>query len=336
MNSTDAVPLKAQGNASELARQSPYFTQYGMYKHLEVQVTGDFGLKNFRGSVVDVYDSVSRRRRLAAGEVLDRNGLLFTIRDALSNREVQNVAIEDLLLESTMRPLTEAHELPLDVLRGKAAPSTLPTLRGSFPVVLPQRQKTPPPPVSFVGRHADSQRGGPLLALEGERTGQWLAHGKLEGKRLDVQVVDVVRVRTKISPAMAALEGRFGWLLLEGSKHVDSKKLTVYGAGRNGAKHDVDRTCIRPRRETDSGEPFTETSQRVVVVGRDVYMQDAYMGEYAQTLPLEKHALGDGVVAVMFVSGLKAFFPTCHLCLAKNIAISLVNSQYPISVFPAN
>ncbi|KAJ7314897.1 hypothetical protein DFH08DRAFT_820872 [Mycena albidolilacea] len=286
-----------------------------LYEYLEVQITGNNPNKGVRSTIVGVHDSAERRERTHLGNTNAQNGLLFTIREANSNHKVENVKIEDLLHEFTSRPLTEAPDIPRDVLRGHAAPDTPSMLHGSFPALPDERPRTPPPlpgtswpEVELESPpHSEEGRAWGVLDGVGESNGQWLAHVQFAGKHLDVVIVGVVRLMTKISPAMARLEGRAGWLLLEGAEYLTSPKLTVYGIGNNGNKHTVDRTCIWPWHTDDDGKPFTETAQRVMVVGPDVSMGDAFRGEYAQPLPSERHLLGDDIVAVKFLSGVKAY-----------------------------
>ncbi|KAF8126867.1 hypothetical protein K438DRAFT_1790260 [Mycena galopus ATCC 62051] len=170
-----------------------------------------------------------------------------------------------------------------------------------------------------------------LLERAGEDNGQWLLQPHFAGKRLDVRVSVL---RTKISDAMAALEGKCGWLLLEGTAYTTAKKITIYGVGNGGVKHAVNRTCIRPKHEDSSGEKFMDASQRVIVMGPDVFERTAEIGEYAQTMPAEKYILSTDIVVVQFESGARGLFPTASLCSAHNIPITLTTSQFPATIFP--
>ncbi|KAF8187238.1 hypothetical protein K438DRAFT_1764870 [Mycena galopus ATCC 62051] len=259
-----------------------------MYRQLEVQITGKHALKGVRGAILDVYHSAERRHRTETGSVADRNGLLFTMQEMYSNHAIEHIPIENLLLESTMPPLTEAHLLPADALHTRAIESDSSLLCGSFPAQPQERPQTPP--LSSPETQDIEQ-----AVLTGEDNGQWLSQPHFVGKRLDVRVVGVSVLRTKISDAMAALEGKCGWLLLEDTAYPTAKKITIYGVGNGRVKHVVDRTCIRPKREDDSGEKFMDASQRVIVVGPDIFERIAEISEYAQTMPAENEgSLPDG------------------------------------------
>ncbi|KAF8134061.1 hypothetical protein K438DRAFT_2127529 [Mycena galopus ATCC 62051] len=312
------------GNA---VKSGSYRRDYGMYRQLEVQITGKHALKGVRGAILDVYDSAERRLRTQMGSVADRNGLLFTVQEKYSNHSIARIPIENLLLESTMQLLMEAHFLPADALHTGAnqGDSSLP--RGSFPAQLQERPQTPPLSSSET---QDIEKA----ILTGEHNGEWLSQPHFAGKRLDVRVIGVSVLRTKISDAMAALEGKCGWLLLEGSAYTTAKKITIYGVGNGGVKHAVDRTCIRPKGEDNSGEKFMDATQRVIVVDPDVFERTAEIGEYAQTMPAEKYALSTDIIFVQFETGARGLFPTASLCSAHNIPITLTSRQFPATIFP--
>ncbi|KAF8183536.1 hypothetical protein K438DRAFT_1766825 [Mycena galopus ATCC 62051] len=304
-----------------------YYDNYGMYLQVEVQLTGTNALKGVRGTIVDVHDSAARRHRLETTKVADRNGLLFTIQEAHSSHRIENVPIEDILLQSTMRPLTEAHQLPADVLHGRTAPHEATLPRGSFPAPQDDRPKTPGPLASETEEMEPN-------TLKGEENGEWLSQPAFAGKRLDVQIIGVTRITTQISKAMRSLEGNFGWLLLEGTDYMNSKKIMVYGVGNNDTKHSVNRACIRPKRVGIKGKPFMDEKQRVVVVGSDVMGNAVGIGQYAQTVPTDKIPLSDDIVVVQFASGLKGLFPTARLCAAHNIALTRPETEFPATIFP--
>lgn len=171
----------------------------------------------------------------------------------------------------------------------------------------------------------------------GEVSGEWMCISRLAGKRVDVQVVGVMSLRERISPSMAALEGKNGWLLLTREVSLSDKKIMVYGAGKNGLKHAVDRTCIKPRRTGEMGGPLTKIQARVVILGDDVKGDSFYKGQYAETRPSLAHAYGDEVVGVKLdpswvgaASAGPLFFHISRLSYAANL-----RTQLPDAVFDA-
>lgn len=151
---------------------------------------------------------------------------------------------------------------------------------------------------------------------------------RLERKRVDVQVVGIMSYRGKISAAMSALDGKFGWLLLGHPVSTNDEKVVVYGAGKNGMKHSVPKMYIKPRRVDDDGKSLTNIRARVVIIGPDVNDNAFSQGYYAETQPNLQHSYGADVVGVRLepsmapsVAGRPLFFHVSSLSYARNIRI---------------
>ncbi|KAJ7726868.1 hypothetical protein B0H14DRAFT_2641021 [Mycena olivaceomarginata] len=107
----------------------------------------------------------------------------------------------------------------------------------------------------------------------------------------------------KISQGMAALEGKCGWLLLANPPPLNEPKIEVFGVGKNGMKHKIERGCIKPHRKDDTGKELWETTVRVIILGPDIYHNTAQKGRYALTLPELVSMHGPGVVPVRLEGG---------------------------------
>ncbi|KAF8177161.1 hypothetical protein K438DRAFT_1978802 [Mycena galopus ATCC 62051] len=291
------------------------------YEGIPVQVTKG-PHKGFRGVVVGDHDSVSRARRLEEyghRDRWDQDGILLTIGHETSNARIENIDIDHVWHEFTNLKLSRARFLPAKVLYGnEAAPNDVPEFRGSFP-----RPQTPPRPRTPTLPYTAPlwTEPDPSPILDGEETGQWISLPQLSMKRLDVKVVGVSKIR-KASPTMAALEGKVGRLLITTPVPSGDPKVNVYGVGRNGLMHAVQRSCVKPRRVDDAGRSFWEITERVVVLGADVLSNSSHLGEYGQTIPMFPHNRGRGVVAVRFPGGAAehpCFFHETMLCLAPNV-----------------
>ncbi|KAF8194873.1 hypothetical protein K438DRAFT_1968816 [Mycena galopus ATCC 62051] len=151
-----------------------------------------------------------------------------------------------------------------------------------------------------------------------EESGQWMSLPQLAKKRVDVKVVGVTNI-SRLSPRMQALEGKFGYLLIDTPVHTADSKVTVYTVGKNQMKHDVPRKCIKPRREGNMRGDFWEMNDRVVLLGPDLESNSSRIGEYGKIMPFGAHPRGPGVIAVKF-AGLDtpAFYYVSMLSLAKN------------------
>ncbi|KAJ7692810.1 hypothetical protein B0H14DRAFT_3531377 [Mycena olivaceomarginata] len=312
------------------------------YEYLQVYVGSKSRHKGLCGMVVGDYDSPARAARLkkkrekGKNPWWDQKGILVTIREELTNHRVEGIPIESVYHQFTTLPLTKARFLPRDILLG----------RGAFPVFAiepsPPRPRTPcpdssdeplwgstPPPEPQGEPLQGSSRppqleGEPLQAsshppqLEGEITGEWMCIPDLAHKRVDVQVVGIKQLPGRVSQTMLALEGKFGYLLLAGPASIVDKKIEVFGVGKHGTKHAIDRTCIKPRRQDDIDRRLWEITERVVVLGPNVHSDTRRKGHYAQTIPYLQHTYGPDVVGVKFEGGGPPdFFHMSSLCLAK-------------------
>lgn len=156
---------------------------------------------------------------------------------------------------------------------------------------------------------------------------------ELAMKRVDVQVVGIQHLR-KISQSMAALEGKCGWLLLANPPPLNEPKIEVFGVGKNGMKHNIERGCIKPRRKDDAGKELWETTARVIILGPDIYHNTAQKGRYALTLPELVSMHGPGVVPVKLEGGQgPLYFPAWSLALAKNVKVQTLHGVFDVTMF---
>ncbi|KAF8135242.1 hypothetical protein K438DRAFT_1787002 [Mycena galopus ATCC 62051] len=308
------------------------------YEGIPVQVNKD-AHKGLRGVVVGDHDSADRIQRLKSAGIFggrtrgcDQDGILLTIGKEMSNLTVENVPIEKVLHQqlvsesaselalipnSSRLKLAQARFLPHAILFGNAPAreEDRPLWRGPFRIPQnPSRPPTPPAAPAAAPLWTDDK----TPALDSEESGQWMSLPQLTKKRVDVKVVGVTKL-SRPSPRMQALEGKFGYLLIDTPIPTADSKVTVYAVGKNQMKHDVPRKCIKPRREGNMGESFWEMNDRVVVLGPDLESNSSRIGEYGQIMPSVSHPRGRGVLAVKFV-GLDspAFYYVSMLSLAKN------------------
>ncbi|KAJ7769783.1 hypothetical protein B0H14DRAFT_2632674 [Mycena olivaceomarginata] len=148
----------------------------------------------------------------------------------------------------------------------------------------------------------------------GEATGEWISVPELAMKRVDVQVVGIQHLH-KITPSMAALEGKCGWLLLANPPPLNEPK-------------------IEPRRKDDAGKELWEITARVIILGPDIYHNTAQKGKYALTFPELVSIHGPGVVPVKLEGGQgPLYFPAWSLALAKNVKIQALHGVFDITIF---
>jgi hypothetical protein len=167
----------------------------------------------------------------------------------------------------------------------------------------------------------------------GEATGEWISVPELAMKRVDVQVVGIQHLH-KITPSMAALEGKCGWLLLANPPPLNEPKIEVFGVGKNGMKHKIERGCIKPRRKDDAGKELWEITARVIILGPDIYHNTAQKGRYALTFPEIVSIHGPGVVPVKLEGGQgPLYFPAWSLALAKNVKIQALHGVFDVTIF---
>src|ERR1700761_300498 len=104
----------------------------------------------------------------------------------------------------------------------------------------------------------------------------------LAGKHFDVQLLGTRKLQSgKVSDTVRKLDGSFGHILPAAPILSTSKKVEVHGLGKTRTKHAIDITCIKPRRTNDIGQPLTEISVRVVIVGPDADMSSGcHRGRY--------------------------------------------------------
>ncbi|KAJ7726073.1 hypothetical protein B0H14DRAFT_2641185 [Mycena olivaceomarginata] len=166
-----------------------------------------------------------------------------------------------------------------------------------------------------------------------EATGEWISVPELAMKRVDVQVVGIQHLH-KITPSMAVLEGKCGWLLLANPPPLNEPKIEVFGVGKNGMKHKIERDCIKPRRKDDAGKELWEITARVIILGPDIYHNTAQKGRYALTFPELVSIHGPGVVPVKLEGGQgPLYFPAWSLALAKNVKIQALHGVFDVTIF---
>ncbi|KAF8176754.1 hypothetical protein K438DRAFT_1770522, partial [Mycena galopus ATCC 62051] len=294
-------PLQALPGLNHTSEQLPDMSRPGRrYEGIPVMVFHGTH-KGLQGVVLADYDSAERFKRLNGGAqaaaIADQDGILVTIGKEMSQIRIENIPID------TRRILTEARYLPNDVLfgRGSSHNVDMQPYNGIFPVAMKQ-SKARTPPLAVLAPMWTVDALPPLDGeySSGEDTGQWLALPQLAHKRIDVQVVGVNKLR-RPSATMLALEGKFGRLLIDNPIPPDKSKVNVYAVGKNGLKHAIDRTCIKPRRQGDGGESLWEMTARVVILGPDVHEKSSHIGEYGQTMPSVRHPYGRGVVPIQFL-----------------------------------
>ncbi|KAJ7820881.1 hypothetical protein B0H14DRAFT_2599662 [Mycena olivaceomarginata] len=323
--------------------------------------------KGFIGMIIGDFDSRERSDRLKNGveppperhtgkllEPVDstrlRNpdvaGIMVTIRGDHSLETVQ-VPIENV------RHLVQARFFPPAILFGgqppepPSNPRTV-TYRGPF---RSDTETAPPPPRSTTPIAANAAVWGSHPPVEGrvaldhpfnlsrkiytgENNGRWLCQPELVGRRLDVQILGIATLaNSTISKVQRTLEGSCGWVLLSEPVTTKTRKVDVCSVGKNQNMYSIDKRCIKPRRDIDSGKWLVEITERVVVIGPDSESDRARTGQYALTEPSYLHAYGNHVVAVKFVDGAHGFYPMNSLCLSENVEVVLGSHSFPATTF---
>ncbi|KAF8160515.1 hypothetical protein K438DRAFT_1776353 [Mycena galopus ATCC 62051] len=315
-----------KGGCTQLETQRALMhTGRGWYQGMDVVVVGHVGWllegtqkvggtrcplhAGLRGVVVGDYDSPVRaaqlkstRRRTALPLRDDQQGILVTIGEHAGNRQFSNIPIENVFHAYKRIPITQARFLPRKELEPPSAP----------------RSRTPPP----TPLHSPAR---PLRQLDGEDTGQWISMLELAMKRIDVQVVGVLKL-PKTSPKVAGLEGKCSWLLVGMPPPASQQKMDVLGIGSGGMKHAIPRNCIKPRHGGNGGKH--------IVLGPDVNSDLGCRGQYAQTIPYFAHVHGFGVTAVKFPGGGEpAYFYSSSLALVKNIRLQSLDGIFEVTNF---
>ncbi|KAJ7847126.1 hypothetical protein B0H14DRAFT_2583770 [Mycena olivaceomarginata] len=107
-----------------------------------------------------------------------------------------------------------------------------------------------------------------LLSNKSQRSGMQLSQAlfvppawldRIEAERYTKR--EALHLR-KITLSMAALEGTCGWLLLANPPPLNKPKIEVFGVGKNGMKHKIERGCIKPRRKDDAGKNCGKSPHR--------------------------------------------------------------------------
>ncbi|KAK6974299.1 hypothetical protein R3P38DRAFT_3239603 [Favolaschia claudopus] len=304
------------------------------YHGLLIQVVGPGVLKGFRGTIVGDHDGFLRAERLerakALGEKawnscrLNHHGILLTVRKELTLELVQDIPIEDVIHDWSGIPLLEARFLPSEMLHGRAPPPTPSNFRGSFPVLPPRpRSATPPPP------NADDDACG---VCSGETDGSWLDSPSLVGKKLDVQIVGLTSHPKRLSAKSLKAEGSYGHVLLTASTPKDN--IMVHGVGRTSTMHSIPKSCVRPRRVTDTGQYLTNAIGRVVILGPDVDGSTSKIGLYALTLGEGHNPSGSDIAAVRFEQNSEpSFFAVRYICMSRNVYIKTTEGDYDTTEF---
>lgn len=150
-------------------------------------------------------------------------------------------------------------------------------------------------------------------------------------KRLDIELRDLKSI-PGVKPAVLALEGRSGWLLLAQPVTAGIQKLQVYGV--RSRRLDIELTCIRPRRTGRMGGSLLSITARVVIIGPTVGGEIFRRGDYALTQPQVEHPYGSEAVAVRFeMDKIPFFYPVASLCYAENVSVQSLDGQFPETSF---
>jgi hypothetical protein len=173
-----------------------------------------------------------------------------------------------------------------------------------------------------------------LKKYTGENNGRWLCQPELVGRRLDVQILGIATLANNtVSKVQRTLEGNCGWVLLSEPVTTKTRKVDVCSVGKNQNMYSIDKRCIKPRRDIDSGKWLVEITERVVVIGPDRESDRTRMGQYALMVPSYLHAYGDHIVAVKFVDGAHGFYPMNSLCLSENVEVVFGPHTFPATTF---
>ncbi|KAJ7754292.1 hypothetical protein B0H14DRAFT_3512589 [Mycena olivaceomarginata] len=157
---------------------------------------------------------------------------------------------------------------------------------------------------------------------------------ELVGRRLDVQILGIATLANNtVSKVQRTLEGNCGWVLLSEPVTTKTRKVDVCSVGKNQNMYSIDKRCIKPRRDIDSGKWLVEITERVVVIGPDRESDRTRTGQYALTVPSYLHAYGDHIVAVKFVDGAHGFYPMNSLCLSENVEVVFGPHTFPATTF---
>ncbi|KAJ7812509.1 hypothetical protein B0H14DRAFT_2605733 [Mycena olivaceomarginata] len=211
----------------------------------------------------------------------DVAGIMVTIRGDHSLETIQ-VPIENV------RHLVQARFFPPAILFGgqppepPSNPRTV-TYRGPF---RSDTETAAPPPQSTTPIAANAAVWGSHPPVEGENNGRWLCQPELVGRRLDVQILGIATLaNSTISKVQRTLEGSCGWVLLSEPVTTKTRKVDVCSVGKNQNMYSIDKSCIKPRRDIDSGKWLVEISERVVVIGPDSESDRARTGQTSKRSP---------------------------------------------------
>ncbi|KAJ7796381.1 hypothetical protein B0H14DRAFT_3494861 [Mycena olivaceomarginata] len=194
--------------------------------------------------------------------------------------------------------------------------------------------ETAPPPRSTTPIPVNAAVWGSHPPVEGENNGRWLCQPELVGRRLDVQILGIATLANNtVSKVQRTLEGNCGWVLLSEPVTTKTRKVDVCSVGKNQNMYSIDKRCIKPRRDIDSGKWLVEITERVVVIGPNRESDRTRTGQYALTVPLYLHAYGDHIVAVKFVDGAHGFYPMNSLCLSENVEVVFEPHTFPATTF---
>ncbi|KAF8217381.1 hypothetical protein K438DRAFT_1746700 [Mycena galopus ATCC 62051] len=334
-----------KGGCTQLEAQCALMhTGRGWYQGTDVGVVGHVGWlmegtqkvggtrcplhAGLRGVVVADCDSPARaarlksiRHRTALPLRDDQQGILVTIGEHAVRHTNYTSAI----------PFKKGTKTSLCTLISHAAATPLHSDNTTLWGGTPQHDMPPPPlPSSSLLPHplpplpapADAAivPTGPVHQRDGEETGQWISMPELAMKRIDVQVVGVLKL-PKASPKVAGFKG-------------NQRKINVLGIGPGGMKHAIPRNCIKPWHEGDGGKQFWEIAEQVIVLGPDMNSDLGRRGQYAETIPYLPHVHGFGVIGVKFPDGGEcAYFHLSSLVLAENIRLQSPDSIFDVTNF---
>jgi hypothetical protein len=106
----------------------------------------------------------------------------------------------------------------------------------------------------------------------------WMCSQTFAWKKINVKIQGLHHLKNKVSQRLLGMEGRIGWVLLEPAVDPSVQKLRVSNVGVNWTSHLIYWSCIRPWREDNDGNCISIMSQRVIVIGPDIYLSTDKLG----------------------------------------------------------
>ncbi|KAJ7900625.1 hypothetical protein B0H14DRAFT_3423236 [Mycena olivaceomarginata] len=281
----------------------------------------DIPHKGFIGMIIGDFDSRERSDRLKNGVEPDHKRHTGKLLRPVDSTRLRNPDVAGIMVTLRGSHSFETVQVPIENDDGVLGPFRSDT-------------ETAPPPRSTTPIPANAAVWGSHPPVEGENNGRWLCQPELVGRRLDVQILGIATLANNtVSKVQRTLEGNCGWVLLSEPVTTKTRKVDVCSVGKNQNMYSIDKRCIKPRRDIDSGKWLVEITERVVVIGPDRESDRTRTGQYALTVPSYLHAYGDHIVAVKFVDGAHGFYPMNSLCLSENVEVVFGPHTFPATTF---